>query len=1007
MLRRPSLTPLQFLVAVEPRRILLFFAVTFLLAGHWVSAQTPPSPITSSGLNTQVNLSLSPPPGKIQYDITAGTRSGTNLFHSFGAFGVPTNNIASFLNDSGLATSNILGRVTGGNPSNIFGTIQTTGFGSANLFLMNPAGIVFGPNASLNVGGSVSFTTADYLRLADGGKFTAIPGPQDTSISSSPVAAFGFLGSNPGAITVRGGRLSLTEGQAISLVGGNIEVTAGTLPDGTSQPARITAPSGQINLVSIRSPGEVSSFNFQPSANMEWGTTILSQGTTLDVSANKAGTVRIRSGELILNNATIMADTVNDNAAPVSIDIAVTGNMSISAVDSPALTARTTGMGDAGEVSIRSNNLDVTATAVNNFVFAAVDTHTSGTGKAGQINIATGNLTMRGDPAGLTFFSDSGTTGEGPGGNLTATARNVHMDAALISTGDNNLGLSESGSSGKAGDISIATGTLDLTFSGLAAESQTFGQGGDITIHATDIHLDNSPISATGIERAGAITIHTDSLVSESSLIESTIKGSGTAGGITITGRNIQLTMGSQLLTTTLADGNAGPIQVVATDHLDLSGTLFGVRPSGIFSNSGITGGTLGAVGSLGKGGSIFISTPRLDITGGARINTATLTGGSGGDVTINANNISLSGQLLRDPLEPIFFVGNQLAGGIFTKTIGSTLCSSSCGDAGNISVKTGSLTIGTGSQIDSGSSSNGRGGVITVHATNNIAMAGILQDGTPVGIFSRTIGSSPDSGTGGDISLTAGQSVSLSNGATISASSTGPANAGNIAINAGAQFLSQDGSVTAEASQAGGGNITVQATDTIRLINSQISTSVQGGPTTASGNITIDPAIMTLQNSRIRAEAVQGQGGNINIIAGTFLTDQTSRVSASAQSGLSGTVNIQSPVSSLSGTLATLAQRPQQAQNLLSQRCAAQINGRLSSFVVAGRDALPSEPGDWLMSPPAFMADNVSPQQAPMTTGQSFEPSQRRQVMPGQSPERLDSSLHIGDTDRAVGCGS
>ena len=124
------------------------------------------SPITSSGLGTTVTTS-----GNV-HAITGGTRpgSGPNLFHSFGEFGVPTNHVANFLNESGLTTSNILGRVTGGNPSNIFGTIQTTGFGSANLFLMNPAGIVFGPNASLNVGGSVSFTTADYLRLADGAK---------------------------------------------------------------------------------------------------------------------------------------------------------------------------------------------------------------------------------------------------------------------------------------------------------------------------------------------------------------------------------------------------------------------------------------------------------------------------------------------------------------------------------------------------------------------------------------------------------------------------------------------------------------------------------------------------------------------------------------------------------------------------------------------------------------------------------------------------------------------
>ena len=182
------------------------------------------SPITSSGLNTTVTTS-----GNV-HAITGGTRpgSGPNLFHSFGEFGVPTNHVANFLNDSGLTTSNILGRVTGGNSSNIFGTIQTTGFGSANLLLMNPAGIVFGPNASLNVGGSVSFTTADYLRLADGARFNAIPGSQDASISSAPVAAFGFLGSNPGAITVQGSQLAVSEGQGISLVGGNHDAHGGS-----------------------------------------------------------------------------------------------------------------------------------------------------------------------------------------------------------------------------------------------------------------------------------------------------------------------------------------------------------------------------------------------------------------------------------------------------------------------------------------------------------------------------------------------------------------------------------------------------------------------------------------------------------------------------------------------------------------------------------------------------------------------------------------------------------
>ena len=119
--------------------------------------------VTSSGLNTTVAAPITLPSGQTQIDITGGTRpgGGGNLYHSFGDFNVPNNNIANFLNDSGLATSNILGRVTEGNISNIYGTIQTTGFGNANLFLMNPAGFLFGPNATVNVGGMATFTSAD------------------------------------------------------------------------------------------------------------------------------------------------------------------------------------------------------------------------------------------------------------------------------------------------------------------------------------------------------------------------------------------------------------------------------------------------------------------------------------------------------------------------------------------------------------------------------------------------------------------------------------------------------------------------------------------------------------------------------------------------------------------------------------------------------------------------------------------------------------------------------
>src|SRR5262249_24841956 len=137
----------------------------------------------------------------------------------------------------GLATSNILGRINGGNPSSIFGMIQTNGpggFPTANLVLINPNGFLFGPTSTINIWGLVAFSRPDYLRLADGAVFNAIPNPAaDALLSTVPVAAFGFLGSNPGAITVQGSQFTLAQGTGISLVGGNITIQSGALDNGT------------------------------------------------------------------------------------------------------------------------------------------------------------------------------------------------------------------------------------------------------------------------------------------------------------------------------------------------------------------------------------------------------------------------------------------------------------------------------------------------------------------------------------------------------------------------------------------------------------------------------------------------------------------------------------------------------------------------------------------------------------------------------------------------------
>jgi len=964
--------------------VLLLFSVVFLSSPSLRSAIAAPPPVTTAitGNTVTGNFStqiLPPPPGGKIYGIQGGQTVGSNLFHSFAQFNVGPGDVAQFQTSNlsqNTVISNILGRINGQqSPSSIFGTIDSaTYYPAANLFLMNPYGFLFGPKATVNVGGMVAFSGGDYLRLqGNGGNGIFYADAAQTSLlTSAPVAAFGFLGSNPGAITVQGSQLSVAPGQSLSLVGGNITIQSGALDNGTVQSAKVSAKGGQINLVSVASPGEVLYPSLQTGPNVNgqsfsnMGNIALSQGSVLDVSADAAGTISIHGGQLVITDGMLLADTGNTNGAQVAIDINVTGNLSISDTRGvPAITARTFGSGDAGEIKITSGNLTATSSFSDPTFnpFTLIDSHTEGTGKGGNVTItATGALQSSG-PQDLGFaftLIDSGTAGPGHGGNVTITAQNIQLDSTNISTGDyvaRNILLDSSGVSGSAGNLTITANSLRLNNSNFTTEAfaafpQLTQQGGDITLNVGDINMLNSQISLDGIARSGALTINANTLHTDFTFFE-TATVSGPGGGITVNARSVELINGSAFLSSTQGDGNAGDIHITATDHISLLGDV-GTNPLAVFQPSGLFSNSSGDAGSQGNAGNIFVTTPSLNMVGG-RINTVTQTSGHGGNVTITVpGSISMSGEFLSSASEvpSIFDIGPLAPSGIVTSTIGGA-CSGPCGNAGNISVTTGSLSIQNGGRIDSGTGSTGLGGNVTIAAANTISLSGTLLDGTPVGIFSRSIGTTPDAGTGGNISLTAGQSVAISNGASVSASSIGPGATGNIQINAGNQFTMMNSTVTTEASQSRGGTIKISTNPngTVQLIDSKISASVLDG-TGGGGSVSIDPQFVLLQNSQILANAVFGPGGNIFITTNLLLPDSTSVISASSQFGENGTITIQSPIAPASGKILPLPQKPLIATTLLSQRCAALAGGNYSSFTVAGRDSLPAEPAGWLSSP-------------------------------------------------------
>ena len=896
------------------------------------------APITPSGLNTQINLLQTPPAGKTQYDITGGTRpgGGTNLFHGFGDFSIPADNIANFVNDSGLATSNILGRVTGGNISTISGSIHTTGFGHANLFLMNPAGFLFGPNASINVGGIMTFTSADYMKLTGGTRFNAISNAAtDALLTTSPVAAFGFLSSNPGAITVQGSQFTVAEKTGISLVGGDITIQSGTLDDGTIQPARLIVPGGQTNLASVATTGEVSMSSGDgqpPHLTMDGLTTLgnisLLQGASIDSSGNIAGSIFILGGQLVMDASSIQAiaqGTFGDANSTTDIPTTI------------AITADTV---------VLSNGTHITAS-------------TEGKAPAGDITFNVGTLKAQPGSKSVPLNEFQLT------GNLLASdSRSLESNAGYAGT-ITIQGLNGPGSAAKT--ISLDSSTISTRVFGGTAEIRPSA----ISLTADSVEFSNTASILGPFQRNPAATLVTTSL------------GSAPAGNIVFNVNSLRVNVnpnGTPMMSAKRVFLNSPSGSPDSTGGAPGTVTISGIGPESTdpaklvaLYNAQISTATVAGSSGLPPG-TITITTDTMTMSGRSSIFSTTLGSAPAGNIVLNVNqlraNVGPDGTLINDGqpqslLASESLAQNETAGRAGTVTV-SGLGPESTDSAELIALNNTdvSTAVKGGTAVTTPASITMTADAIRLTNSPNIHTD--TSGGAPAGHMTFNVNnltadhatqirsSTTGPGLGGIITLTAGQSATLNNGSVISASSTGTGNAGSISINAGQRLEMRDSSIKTEAKQAGGGNIDIQAIDRVHLVNSTISTSVLDSNGN-SGNISIDPNVVALQNSQVLAQAVQGAGGNIVITTPLFLADSNSVVDASSQFGLNGTVTARSNLTVGQGALTS---KPIQAHSLLTQRCATLVNnGQTSSFIVAGREQLPSDPGGWLSSPLAFAA--------------------------------------------------
>src|SRR4051812_29802108 len=211
---------------VHSHRLGPLLLIAFLATGP-VQAQI----VTDGSVGPKVSLRG----GEIEIGANLGTRRGDNLFHSFEKFGIATGQTATFTGPGDI--KNVISRVTGGEVSNIDGTLASK-VGQADLYFINPAGVMFGPNARLDVPGSLHVSTAHELRFADGARFSAVD-KVGSSLTVAPPEAFGFLDMPPGRITVDQSQLQLKPGKTFSLVGGDLDLVDG---------AYLAATSGTINL---------------------------------------------------------------------------------------------------------------------------------------------------------------------------------------------------------------------------------------------------------------------------------------------------------------------------------------------------------------------------------------------------------------------------------------------------------------------------------------------------------------------------------------------------------------------------------------------------------------------------------------------------------------------------------------------------------------------------------------------------------------------------------------
>ncbi|MEE9326883.1 MAG: filamentous hemagglutinin N-terminal domain-containing protein [Cocleimonas sp.] len=833
------------------------------------------------------------------YQITEdlGQRAGGNLFHSFGQFNINSAESATFSGSAGI--NNVISRVTGGQTSTIDGAFRST-IPGANVYFLNPSGVIFGENASLDVQGSFHASTADYLKFKDGGKFESGVATANPVLTTAAPEAFGFLDNTPAKIEILGGNnklLKVPAGETLSLIGGDINIDDRSL----------YAPGGQVILASAGSTGElifnesgIDTSSFTKGGNIHISHVADNPFTTIgndrkiadiDVTANTGGKVFIRGGKMVMDNANIWAHTRNGNGG--GIDIGLSGNLSINGVpeesqleETPTsgLTVFALGKGNVGNIVLNIDELNLThGTRISSL--------TGTSGKGGNLNINANSILLQGNNTKSAPYLSSLTTGTGDAGHIAINTNDLKM----LDSGSIHSSVSETGQ-GRVGNISVeATNTISLNGSGVSITNFTLGSGhsGDITIESEKLDIRNgatinSFTSSSGnggnlLVDSNEIVLTNDEIIpvtdigtiSPTGIISNIFDSNdidvdhGNSGDIKISADNLTISNGAYVSTLNGGKGNGGDISI-DSDKILLTNNL-GPIPN----FTGIEADVL----DTGNGGKITVFSNELIINNGTEITTTTHDAGQGGDIEINSPTLVLIGD------------GSDISADTTFNT----------GNAGDIIIQSKHMEMHDGATLSTQTKGFGLGGDINVESSN------ILLSGDDTGLFTRSFATSMKDA--GNITITSNH-LEIRSGAVLNTTThsrgiehyinTVPffkdidldslpldenknsiGNGGKITLDINRLDI-KDSLIDASTSGKGlAGDINVKAqtilisnnnTDNFVGIKSQAKDTSSGN----AGNITINTGSIELHNNTgiSSATLATGQAGNIEITADTMSLD-------------------------------------------------------------------------------------------------------------------------------------